>query len=134
MISAYGEEELWRLLNQRQSGIVRSRRPLLAPPWIPRGTLVAFNITRGSKGVAGNCNGEGIPEWLEDFTVDLEIAEVPAPGDISHDSDPERPVKVASRERSIFLTSQKTKIAKSASEPRLRWLLAEGELEIQYFE
>ena len=27
-----------------------------------------------SEGVAGNCNGEGIPEWLEDFTESLEIA------------------------------------------------------------
>ena len=40
-----------------------------------------------SEGVAGNCNREGIPEWLEDFTENLEIAEVLASADISHDSD-----------------------------------------------
>ena len=48
-------------------------------------------------GVAANCNRDGIPEWLEDFTEILEIAEVLAPAVISHDSDLERPTKVASR-------------------------------------
>ena len=46
-----------------------------------------------SKGLAENCNGEGIPEWLEDFAENLQIAEVPAPANISHESDPERPKK-----------------------------------------
>ena len=55
-----------------------------------------------SKGVAGNCNGEGIPEWLENFTEYLEIAEVIVSAHISHDSDSERPTKVASRKHSIF--------------------------------
>ena len=55
-----------------------------------------------SKGVAGNCNGRGIPDWLEDFTENLEIAEELAPADISHDSDPECPFKVTSRKDSIF--------------------------------
>ena len=49
------------------------------------------------KGVAGNRNGEGIPEWLEDFAETLVIAEVPAPADISHDMDSERPTKMASK-------------------------------------
>ena len=48
-----------------------------------------------SRGVAENCNGEGIPEWLEDFTENLEIADVPTPADVSDDSDLERLVKVA---------------------------------------
>ena len=57
------------------------------------------------KGVSGNCYGEGIPEWLEDFTENLEIAEMPAAAHISHDSDPERPTKVASKskKRSIHI-------------------------------
>ena len=49
-------------------------------------------VTKGpretvAKGVAGHCNGEGIPEWLEGFTENLESAEVPAPAETSHDSD-----------------------------------------------
>ena len=39
-----------------------------------------------SEGAAGNCNGEGIPEWLEEFTDNLEIAELLALAEISHDS------------------------------------------------
>ena len=50
----------------------------------------------------GNCNRGGIPECLEDFTENLEIAEVLVPAGISHDSDPERPRKVASRKHSIL--------------------------------
>ena len=57
---------------------------------------------REVKGVAGNCNGERIPEWLEDFTENLEIAEVLSPANTSQDSDLERPVKMASRKHSIF--------------------------------
>ena len=33
---------------------------------------------------------EGIPEWLEDFTENLEIEEMPAAAKIPHDSGPER--------------------------------------------
>ena len=42
-------------------------------------------------------------EWLEDLTENLEIAEVPAPAEISHHSDPERPINEASRKHSIFI-------------------------------
>ena len=48
---------------------------------------------------AGNSR-KCIPEWLEDFTENLEIAEVLAPEDVSHDSDWERQ-KMASRKHSI---------------------------------
>ena len=51
--------------------------------------------------VTGNCKGESIPEWLEDFTKNLEIAEVPVPADISHDPVPKRPTKLASRKHSF---------------------------------
>ena len=64
--------------------------------------------TRGNEGATGNCSeevaencSEGIPEWLEDFTENLQITEIPAAADISHDSDPERPTKGASRKHSI---------------------------------
>ena len=57
--------------------------------------------------VAGNCNGEGIPEWLEQFTENLEDTEVLANADISHDSDPERPFRVASRKHGIFYSLPK---------------------------
>ena len=82
-----------------------------------------------SEGVAGNCKEEGIPEWPEDFTENLKIAEVPAPADISHDSDLERSVIMEAQY--FLLTSQKTKITRSAREPRFRGLLAEDELEKQ---
>ena len=51
---------------------------------------------------AGN-SSEGLPEWLEAFTENLEIAEMPAAANISHVSDPERPVKVAPSKRSIYI-------------------------------
>ena len=37
-----------------------------------------------------------LPEWLEEFTENLEDTEVPAPAHLSHDSVSERPTKVAS--------------------------------------
>ena len=43
-----------------------------------------------------------VPEWLEEFADDLEETEVPALAHISHDSDSERPTKVATRKHSIF--------------------------------
>ena len=54
-----------------------------------------------NKEVAGNCS-TGIPEWLVDFTENLEIVETPAAAENSHDSDPERPFKVASRKHSMY--------------------------------
>ena len=39
-----------------------------------------------------------LPEWLEEFTENLEDTEVLAPAHISHDSDSERPTKVAPKE------------------------------------
>ena len=49
----------------------------------------------------------------------LEVAEVPAIGHISHDSDSERPTKVASKKHSIFfLTFRQTEIAKSSWQPK----------------
>ena len=41
------------------------------------------------------------PEWLEEFTDNLEDTEVPALTNTSQDSDSERPTKVASRKQSI---------------------------------
>ena len=55
---------------------------------------------RSNEEAAGNCS-EGLPEWLEDFSENLEIVEMPAAANTSHDSDPERPVKVTSRKHSI---------------------------------
>ena len=49
---------------------------------------------------AGN-SSEGLPKWLVDFTENLEIVDMPAAANISYDSDPERPVKVAPRKRSF---------------------------------
>ena len=43
-----------------------------------------------------------LPEWLVEFTENLEDAQVPAPAHASHDSDSERPLKVVSRKHSIY--------------------------------
>ena len=55
----------------------------------------------------------------EEFAENLHDTEVLAPAHLSHDSDPERPMKVAQRKH-IFLNSllEKTEIAKYACEPR----------------
>ena len=65
---------------------------------------------------------------LEDFTENLEDAEMPAPASISRDSDSERLIKVASRKHSIFLTSLKTEIARSARGLKLQRPRAEDAL------
>ena len=46
-----------------------------------------------------------LPEWLEEFTDNLEDAEMPAPAHISHDTDSERPTTVASRKHRFFTQS-----------------------------
>ena len=43
-----------------------------------------------------------LPDWLEEFTDNLEDAEVPAPAHTYHDSDSERPSNVALRKHSIY--------------------------------
>ena len=45
-----------------------------------------------------------LPEWSEEFTINLEDAEPPMPAHISQNSDSERPAKVVSKSRkhSIF--------------------------------
>ena len=42
-----------------------------------------------------------LPEWLEEFTDNLEDTEVPAPAHSSHDSDSERATKVVLRKHSV---------------------------------
>ena len=50
---------------------------------------------------AENC-WRDILEWLDKVTENLEDTEVPTAANISHDSDPEHPSKVASRKHSIY--------------------------------
>ena len=59
-----------------------------------------------------------LPEWLEEFTDNLEDTELHAPAHISQDSDSEHPTKVVENQGStvFILTSQK--------KPKLRSLLA----------
>ena len=59
------------------------------------------------EGVAGHCNRDGIPEWLEDFTENLEIVETLAAAGISHDTDPERPKKSGIKEAQYFYSLPK---------------------------
>ena len=49
-------------------------------------------------------------EWLQEFADNLEDAEVPATANISHDSDSEHPMKVASRKPSTFALPKKPKL------------------------
>ena len=53
------------------------------------------------KGATGN-SLQNLPEWLEDSTENLKDTEVSALADTSHDSDSERPTKVAPRKHSIY--------------------------------
>ena len=50
---------------------------------------------------AGN-SSEDLPEWLEDFTENLEIVEMPAAANISHDSDPGTSYKSGTKEAQYF--------------------------------
>ena len=63
-----------------------------------------------------------LPEWLEEFTDNLEDTEVHAPAHTTQDSDSERLTKVVSKLNQgstvFILTSQKTEIPKSACEPK----------------
>ena len=76
-----------------------------------------------------------LPEWLEEFTDNLEDAAVPAPAHISQDSDSERPTKVSPTGSTVFfLTSRKIETAKSACEPKWFGHLAEDALANLFFE
>ena len=64
-----------------------------------------------------------------DFTENLKIVETPAAAEMSHDSDPERPLKVASRKHSIYAhiskdrtceVCKRTKITKAPCRMRTR--------------
>ena len=59
------------------------------------------NQKRDNDGASGN-RLRDFSEWSEEFTENLADTEVSAPAHISHDSDSERPTKVASRKHSIF--------------------------------
>ena len=66
---------------------------------------------------------QDVPEWLQNFTENLEDPEIPAPAHISReDSDSEHPTKVVEKSKLgsvVFIfTSQKTEIAKYACGPK----------------
>ena len=78
----------------------------------PQGSSSSLNPSnsRRNQGAPGNWRKgaartrlQDLPEWLEDFTENLEDAEVPALAEISHDSESECPIKVASRKHSIYV-------------------------------
>ena len=76
-----------------------------------------INNNEGNKRAMGDCLRD-LLEWLEEFAENLEDTEAPAHAHISHDSDSERPTKVAPRKHSIYPHFPKTEIAKSASEQK----------------
>ena len=63
-----------------------------------------------------------------EFTDNLEDIDAQALANIFHDSDSERPTKVAARKHNITHIPRRPKNAKSASQQRLRGLLADREL------
>ena len=73
-----------------------------------------------------------LPEWLEEFTDNLEDIEVSALANTSQDSDSERHTKVHPGSKVFVQTFLKTEIAKSASEPRVQGLLAGSGMVKQY--
>ena len=70
-----------------------------------------------------------LPDWLEEFTEDLEDTEVQAPANTSQDSDSERLLKCYRGSTVFTLTSRKTEIGKSACEQKRKGLLARLYLE-----
>ena len=71
-----------------------------------------------------------LQKWFEEFTDDLDDAEVPAHTDTSEDSDSERPTKVAPRKRSIythFPKDQNCEIRKRTKITRASWRRRTGE-------
>ena len=73
-------------------------------------------------------------EWWEEFTENLDDTQAPAPAHVSQDSDSERPTKWQRNQGStvFILTSRRTELAKSASEPKSQGLLAKDALGKQY--
>ena len=90
--------------------------------WEPGHEILKKNTQKNHTNPVQGALLRDLPEWLGDFTENLVEEGVPAsngaPADFSHDSDPERPFKVASRKHN-FLNSlpKKTKIARSARKP-----------------
>ena len=77
-----------------------------------------------------------ILEWLQEFADNLEDTEVPAPAHVSHDSDSERPAKVASKS---WKHSMKTHFPKDRNceiclRTKMTGLLAEDAQAKQYLE
>ena len=76
-----------------------------------------------------------ISEWSEELTDNLEDTEVPALANTSHDSDSERPTKVATRKHSIYSHFRKDRNCEvSACEPKWQGPLAENALAQTYLE
>ena len=77
-----------------------------------------------------------LPDWLEEFTDNLEDTGTPVPAHVSQDSDSERPTKVGSQSRkhTIFSLSKRPKLRSMLENPKLRGLLAEDALAKQYRE
>ena len=80
-----------------------------------------------------------LPDWLEEFTVNLVMKGFhlsrDTPTSSSHESDPEPPRKSGNRASTVFIrTFRRTKIAKYAGEPKLRGLLAQNAVAKPYLE
>ena len=59
------------------------------------------NKNKDNKGAVGD-RLRDLSEWLQEFTENLEDAEVPTSANISHDSDSEHPMTVAPRKHSVY--------------------------------
>ena len=76
---------------------------------------------------------ENLPEWLEEFTDNLEDTEMGGPAHICQDSDSERLTKVASRKHRVSTHFPKDPNCEIRKKTRITGLFADA-LAKQYFE
>ena len=90
-----------------------------SPPQDSSSTSPSPELQRSDEQAPGDCCRE-LPQWLEEFTDNLEDTDTPVPAHVSQDSGSEHPTKVVSqfRKHCIEVTSKKNEIAKCVYELR----------------
>ena len=91
------------------------------------------NDKRDNEEAAGN-RLQDLPEYLEEFTDDLEDTEVPTSAKNPHDSDSEHPIKVASRKHSVYAHFPKDRNCEGCKRTKMTRLLAVDTLAKEYLE
>ena len=87
--------------------------------WHPETGATAQKPTTQIKKRDDRKNSDGsladLPEWLEEFTENLEESELPADAYTSHDSDLERPTKLETKSRKHIIYTHVPKVKKLRS-------------------